>query len=949
MSAPSGTQEPRRQPQLDPKRVSGLLLSNLLQGQCLATGRPGEAPPAPVAALASAEHERRDRRPEGVRIFPSVHTIVAASEHLPPSAQGRADARSGDFWGSEHLNRMLGGEYENAAGHARVVAVTGPATSGKSLIAGNFLLQGLASGFDVLLIRLAERPRFNPSRCYMGRRDWDGSHPKEYLPGEMRLTRLDWDNEQDRMRIRSEVKGLDDCLSMVDKSKIACRLLRNEDVATKPVLIELAMQPGALLPEEFIDIIRLVYKWEKDAARTGSGTFGIRRAALLDVGAIGVSYPLLYHSSTADELFLPSLVHMLRCRGTDLILTGQTGGIAESEEMVRRAESVANCVISCSHCDVFGDRYITVTGPGLIENDLATGRTPENVPGVLRRESEKARPRPEDIVYFDIDMTTLHGLVGFSTGHIRRPGILLQLFQEGALHGEYNQQVSRLVEFAMGNSRVAGRSAAGWASSAWESRQHGSATERSFAARGGEHDAPAVVIDTFDSVDSAPFHGSLGLLAGAPLHNTVLRTIDEYSVRELPEVRTIFREAEGTGDPTDAVQGFLYSLLYYRNVLLFACDGETYGELTTRSPGTDAGRWRGKENRAVRHVGSFWEVLERRVNPSVPDHVHFIADLRAPETFSSLAMDGILGLAGETARRKGHGGEDLDLGTLADELSAAAGGPRKSLIDYIGVLGAVLPRALPLIDPKSGRLGAETSLVLSRGRRFIVLGWYSHIREMVELFLNDPGIASPMRAARARALARMRLLPLPGGGFTGDWYLHSPEGSVSESLGNEVRRTLLDPVEDFRRFVQGVGLPCWPNPKGEFPTEPGSLPESVRALWRYARDRYGLLKEQEYLTNDRVAAWPGAPQGMTLESVLEMHRAANLRSKLVGYSQIRGELAGLMEHIRSCGSVASTGNAPVPTGANDAIAQYVLALLRSGSRMQQERERQEGRRFADWQ
>jgi len=44
----------------------------------------------------------------------------------------------------------------NEKSNSEVVCITGPLMSGKSLLAGNFLLEGLCEGHDVLLVRFAE-------------------------------------------------------------------------------------------------------------------------------------------------------------------------------------------------------------------------------------------------------------------------------------------------------------------------------------------------------------------------------------------------------------------------------------------------------------------------------------------------------------------------------------------------------------------------------------------------------------------------------------------------------------------------------------------------------------------------------------------------------------------------------------------------------------------------
>ena len=74
-----------------------------------------------------------------------------------------------------------------------------------------------------------------------------------------------------------------------------------------PDLIEVAFKGGSLLPEEFLDIVRSIFREQRIV-----GGKDIRRVVLDDISLIGVSYPLLRESKTAGELFLPSFVHIIR-------------------------------------------------------------------------------------------------------------------------------------------------------------------------------------------------------------------------------------------------------------------------------------------------------------------------------------------------------------------------------------------------------------------------------------------------------------------------------------------------------------------------------------------------------------------------------------------------------------------------------------------------------------
>jgi len=524
------------------------------------------------------EDKRRQPSGYGVRVFPSVHLIVTMSDRVansdPDNSKKPINPANRDytFWTSKNLNNLIqfhaihSNKQTLNKENAHIVTVTGPATTGKSLIAGNFLLKGLQEKQDVVLIRLGEHTDFTTNGMWSS----DDQESTDYKDYGLRPFK-----EKENESGPNEFSNLLQTLKNFDSQKIQAAIkqygIEKEGNDKDPVLIELAVKPGFFLPEVFIAALRLIYRWEmrvrqpflKNDKKTNN-PFGIDRIVFMEVGQIGVGYPMLRKSSTAAELFLSSFVHILKCRHTDLLMTAQTGGHAASEEMVKKAISLADEVISCDHCDVFGDRYVTVTGPRLIEDDMENKNTPETVPYVLRR--QRGPKGKED--FFLIDNDKLAGLVGFSSGHIRRPGVILQVFQEGCLHKDYNENILSMVSYALAAPHI-------------KEARHSINTR----------DEPSVVVDTFDSLKSGPFHQSLKLLKSAPLHNTLLRTIDEFAIHGNQQAAL---KRAGFKDPTQQEEDPTYNLrrtkyedqlnygsTYYRNVLLMVCDKETKKDFKT--------------------------------------------------------------------------------------------------------------------------------------------------------------------------------------------------------------------------------------------------------------------------------------------------------------------------------------------------------------------------------
>jgi len=125
----------------------------------------------------------------------------------------------------------------------------------------------------------------------------------------------------------------------------------------------------------------------------------------------------------------------------------------------------------------------------------------------------------------------------------------------------------------------------------------------------------------------------------------------------------------------------------------------------------------------------------------------------------------------------------------------------------------------------------------------VYLCWYSQLRELIA---NHDGLADTLSVTA-----------LPNMGFQGDWRIGVRSGSVSASLGNAVLNKLLSKTEDYKRFVQGVGLPC------STEIDDGA---------------------------EHFLAWPLAQKEMTLRKVLDIHKNAGSRRVLLDYVKGRSAL-----------------------------------------------------------
>jgi hypothetical protein len=127
--------------------------------------------------------------------------------------------------------------------------------------------------------------------------------------------------------------------------------------------------------------------------------------------------------------------------------------------------------------------------------------------------------------------------------------------------------------------------------------------------------------------------------------------------------------------------------------------------------------------------------------------------------------------------------------------------------------------------------------------------WYTHLRQLID---NNPSLAPLLRIA-----------PLPGRGFKGDWKLGLVRGSVSTHLGVNVIKMLCNRKEDFKRYVRGVGLPA----------------------------------SSKIFESEDFSAWPSCSKMMTLKTIMEIHKNAHERSKIPKYLAFRTMLATLGEQL----------------------------------------------------
>lgn len=385
-------------------------------------------------------HPYKISQEHGIKVLPSLHTVVAATQ--------RKDERKRntelDFpfgWGKALTNYVV----RSSLHRPGVVALHGPHGTRKSTIALNFLIHGLVgeeprkkghqqrregnSGINPsaesgILIRLKDAGEYTELSKVE-------AYPTMHFLRQLRLSPC----QQEDLRVQSLRRH-------VPRQKAGIQVWGIDGRSDAHILVVLDFHTGMLLPEEFVEILRALHRDIATDPKTR-----VRRVALDDVSAIGGgSYPLLRSSQTTSDLFLAAFVHLMRNWSIDLMLVGTKGQLAAGNEVVDRAIALADSVVETRIHDIFGDRYVLLSGDGSMAQDAK--RTHESVPPVLRlcEVDDYILPKKRFRMFFDKEL--LRGLTGFDgNSTVSRTSVFAYLYKENEeIHGRYNESLRYLVE-----------------------------------------------------------------------------------------------------------------------------------------------------------------------------------------------------------------------------------------------------------------------------------------------------------------------------------------------------------------------------------------------------------------------------------------------------------------------------------------------------------------------
>jgi KaiC/GvpD/RAD55 family RecA-like ATPase len=349
-----------------------------------------------------------------------------------------------------------------------------------------------------------------------------------------------------------------------------------------------------------------------------------------------------------------------------------------------------------------------------------------------------------------------------------------------------------------------------------------------------------VDIIPYDESLSESIHDSLSMLGGAPIDRTVLFAVDEFFKDNKKFLPLTYNQDEYIDVYKQKNQN--NSQPYYGNVLLLAYKIDEQKELKNNnsifwSDLTTKIVGNNKYNRPYKiHSRNENEGCKNcKIGQSLCDF-----DDNSEETLACFLMDAIFS------------SDELKNAQTIKEKMKILGSLQKGFSDGIKLQVCDFVR---FIQHSVGKVCNKKGTGLCPNAS-VYFCWYSQLRELI---INNPNLTN-----------ELEIRPLPGKGFTGDWRIGIMRGSVSINLGRKTIEMLCSEKEEYKRFALGVGLP-------------------VRKKFK-EHIHHGRKLETNFY------AWPGSDEIM-LDEVFKIHKEANRRSYIKGYTKIRGPLAKVCKQL----------------------------------------------------
>jgi KaiC/GvpD/RAD55 family RecA-like ATPase len=780
--------------------------------------QPARTPPIPEKNSSNTEG---DFSRHGIVVFPSLHYIVLRTGDLKVDNTLRDKKKSKDIikytddeniWGINALkaipptNRIKGS----------VVTIMGPRGTFKTNLALSFLASGLNDGESSLLIHFHDSPLLDPSM--QTNKKWPTisselyNENKEY-PWE-KLIKVDDEETRRWQNIANE-----------EKAQFIVWKYNNNKSHCVANLFEIDFKSGSLLPEEFVHIVR-------DVLIRRNIQNKIKRVVLDDISEIGAAYPFLRNSFTSGDIFLPAIAHLMRNHNINLVITGTMGDLESSNETVNRACEISDAVISCKYCDVFGKRHVILQGDGITGGKERHGTDSQNwttTPPVIIEE------RIDGIPFFSVKSDYLEGLVGFDTGNVERPGLIMNLFEDTqGIHKEYNWRISNMVRAKLERG-VVDKGIANY-SGKFVHTPIDNISQYEYNPNNWDFS-----LRTFGSLESEAIHHSIRILgSSAPLDKTVLYTVDEFYNTLGKDTKSLFSEINDSELEVNQLikkykeeKTLKYVWPYYLNVLLIAYRNDIFQDKRKKSMWLEV-----DDLMSWKSMMEYYDKIKiDNNNQKAPINRKFWIDLTASETFSCSLMNIILGQYSENEKK-----EKMKNISSIKKLS-------KNQKDEIDAFCELLK------NTEYSKLTIEDKAIYNSkmpNDAAIYVCWYSQLRELIK---ENPRLST-----------KLNVCGLPGGGFSGDWFLGIAKGSVSVDLGLKIIKILSSQEEEYLRLSMGIGLPIHE---------------------KFYKDDKRKLK---------FYAWPRGTH-VGLNAIYNIYNKALSRKEIYDYDKIRGLLTNVAKQL----------------------------------------------------
>jgi|GEM_PF-2205138 len=807
-----------------------------------------------------------------LRVYPSLHYIVFGKESKNKSGELKID--KGTLFFAKDVEEYLASNFK-APGS---ILIEGPAATFKTNIAKDFLFRGLLNDDQNTRKNLVGLDAI----CRVNKYHKHHKHHKHKITNrnEKHIIFIQFSDDNYAYREQSENqiqfiysgelnsylegKGITCQKKMLNNIEDNYRYVINKYLVNSNLKIdnkikilegyytEVIFKSGNILPEEFVNALLKVFV-ENDIAPDEN-----IRIVFDEIGKIGTAYPFLLKNKTSGELFISSILHILKNYQATVIITGTTGNFEKADKVIDHVRTSVDATLSTRKVSVFGDNYIILKGEGLLKHEHEVA---EKTPAVILHSSDTTYNNGRN---YRVDKDYFNGLVGFENNKIYRPGVTFYTYEENSsIYKKYNESLSPIFEFAFNYRKPI-----------------------EIAANVLPNDTGVIA---FDGGSSEAYHNALSLTSGNPLDRTILFTIDEFykgnkeegtksegnesdkTFLEL-EKKSIYDEKYLIANKHGSSSSTTFP--YYDNVLFIAYNNELLGddanELSKKSTVESwkeiksiIDKCKKDENNTAQPIGMCLKTNQTIACVFIDVLIKYI------KNYKNKKDDVVLGLFPKIIEKK-----ELE---FVNEIIAFGKvfSPFMEKNVVIKEAGTTIPKGGQTDSGSSTNRGdnkkreLEYKTQLDTNTLFYVC-WYSELRELLK---REPDLAD-----------KLDVVALPGGGFKGDWQVGMLKGSVSSKLGINIIKTLCSKTEDYKRFFLGVGMPT--NERFRNKNSYSAWPNS---------DINIKLKKQEIIKTE------GVEKAKKIRSQLDylyyIHEHANERSKIKDYRQNKDVFMSLFNEL----------------------------------------------------